>query len=215
MHLTYVTTVTLRFLTLWLQMQSGHGFLKPVNWIIVKFINGNYNKNNITNIPVRPFQATITINCKISRKWQREDTWRRSWWWPCLRGRTPSFYLSSTSVCLFLFGKVRFPMSRVSHASSIFQHPMLTSSPPQPSPIANVTPQDTWGPSATSPLPHNKPGAHALTWKTYIANQNNICPTPAQEDIIDSSISSTPEPYRAHHVKCPKFHHAQTISTMS
>jgi hypothetical protein len=29
-------------------------------------INANYNKKNITNAPVRPFQTTIAINCKIS-----------------------------------------------------------------------------------------------------------------------------------------------------
>jgi hypothetical protein len=100
----------------------------------------------------------------------------------------------------------------VSHASSVFQPPVLTSSPPQPSSTANVAPQDKRGASVASPLPHTKPGAHALTRKTYIANQNNTCPKPAQEDIADGSISSMPEPYRASH---PKFHRAQTISTLS
>jgi hypothetical protein len=92
---------------------------------------------------------------------------------------------------------------------------MLTSSPPQPSSIANVAPQDTRGSSAASLLPHTKPGAHALTRETYVANQNNICPKSPQEDIADGSVSSTPEPYRAHHASCPKFHRAQTISTLS
>jgi hypothetical protein len=55
---------------------------------------------------------------------------------------------------------------------------MLTSSPPQPSSVADVAPQDTRGPSAASPLPHTKPRAHALTRKSYVANQNNICPNP-------------------------------------
>jgi hypothetical protein len=106
-------------------------------------------------------------------------------------------------------------MSRVSHASSVLRPPVLTSSPPQPSSAADVAPQDTRDPSATSSLPHTKFGAHALTQKTYVANQNNICPKPTQEDIADGSVSNIPEPYRAHHASCPKFHHAQTISTLS
>jgi hypothetical protein len=72
---------------------------------------------------------------------------------------------------------------------------VLTSSPPQPSSATDVAPQDTRDPSAASPLPHTKPRAHTLTQKTYVANQNNICPKPAQEDIADSSVSSMPEPY--------------------
>jgi hypothetical protein len=157
LHLTYVTTVTLWFLTLWLWIKSGHGFLKPVDWINVEFINKNYSKKNITNATVRPFQATIIINCKILEKWRREDTWWWSWWWPCLRW---------------------------------------------PNTI-------TRGPSATSPLPHTKPGAHALTRKSYVANQDNICPNPTQEDIVDGSVSSTPESYRAHRANRPKFHRAK------
>jgi hypothetical protein len=102
----------------------------------------------------------------------------------------------------------------VSHASSVLWLPVLTS-PPQPSSTADVAPQDTWGPSAASPLPHTKLRAHALTQKTYIVNQNNICPKPAQEDIADCSVSSTPEPYRAHRASHPKFHYDQTISTLS
>jgi hypothetical protein len=94
----------------------------------------------------------------------------------------------------------------VSHASSVVWPPVLSSSPPQPLSAADVAPQDTRDPSAASPLPHTKPGAHALTRKTYVANQNNICPKPAQEDIADRSISSTPRPYRADHASCPPFH---------
>jgi hypothetical protein len=103
----------------------------------------------------------------------------------------------------------------VSHTSSVLRPPILTSSPPQPSSVADVDPQDTQGPSVASPLPHTKPRAHALTRKTYVANQNNICLKSAQEDIADGSASSTPEPYRAHCASRPKFHHAQTILTLS
>jgi hypothetical protein len=91
----------------------------------------------------------------------------------------------------------------VSHVSSIVRPPMLTSPPPQPSSTAVVAPQDTRDLSATSPLSHTKPGAHYLTQKTYIANQNNICSKPAQEDIADGFVSRTPGSYRA----CrPQFH---------
>jgi hypothetical protein len=103
----------------------------------------------------------------------------------------------------------------VSHASSVLQPPVLTSSPPQPSSTPDVAPQNTWDPSASSPLPHTKLRAHALTQKTYVVNQNNICPKPAQEDIADDSVSIMPEPYRAHHASRPKFHHAQEILTLS
>jgi hypothetical protein len=61
-------------------------------------------------------------------------------------------------------------MTRVSHASSVLQPPVLTSSPPQPSSTADVAHQGTRGPSAASPLPHTKPGAHVFTRKTYVAN---------------------------------------------
>jgi hypothetical protein len=64
----------------------------------------------------------------------------------------------------------------MSHASSVVRPPALTSSPPQPSYVADAAPQDTWDPSATSPLPHTKPRAYALTQKTYVVNQNNIYP---------------------------------------
>jgi hypothetical protein len=50
--------------------------------------------------------------------------------------------------------------------------PMLTSSPPQPFSIADVAPHDTRNPLVVSPLLHTKLVAHALTQKTYVANQN-------------------------------------------
>jgi hypothetical protein len=85
---------------------------------------------------------------------------------------------------------------------------VLTSSPPQPSFVADVAPQDTRDPSATSLFPHTKFGAHALTRKTYIANQNNICPISVQEDIADGFVSGTPEPYHDHRASHPKIHRA-------
>jgi hypothetical protein len=94
----------------------------------------------------------------------------------------------------------------VSHATSVVRPPMLTSFPRQPSSTAVVAPQDTRDPSAASPLLHTKPEAHALTRKSYVANQNNICPKPAQEDIADGSFPSTPEPYHANSVSHPPFH---------
>jgi hypothetical protein len=94
----------------------------------------------------------------------------------------------------------------VSHASSVVWPPVLTSPPPQPSSAADVAPQDTQDLSAASPLPHTKPGARALTQKSYVANQNNICLKPAQEDITDSSFSSTPGSYRADGATHPLFH---------
>jgi hypothetical protein len=105
----------------------------------------------------------------------------------------------------------------VSHASYVVRPHVLTSSPPQPSSIADIAPHDTWDPLAASPLPHTKPGAHALTQKTYVGNQNNICPKPAQEDIADGFVSSTPGPYHAHHASHPQFHCRipQTNSTLS
>jgi hypothetical protein len=57
----------------------------------------------------KTFKITITTNCKILTNERRKITWRRLWWWPCLKGRTPKMNLSSTSVHLFLFGKVMFP----------------------------------------------------------------------------------------------------------
>jgi hypothetical protein len=94
----------------------------------------------------------------------------------------------------------------MSHASSVVRPPVLTSSPPQPSSAAAIAPQDTCDPSATSPLTHTKPRAHVLTQKSYIANQNNICPKPPQEDIVDDSFSSTPGPYRADGASHLTFH---------
>jgi hypothetical protein len=94
----------------------------------------------------------------------------------------------------------------VSHASSVVWPPMLTSFPSQPLFAADVAPQDTRDPSVMTPLPHTKPRAHALTQKTYVANQNNICPKPAKEDIADGSVSSTPRPYHAHRASRPQFH---------
>jgi hypothetical protein len=84
---------------------------------------------------------------------------------------------------------------------------MLTSSPPQPSFTTDVAPQDTRDPSTASPLPHTKPRAHALTQKSYVANQNNICAKPTQEDIADDSFSSTPGPYHADGASGPTFHY--------
>jgi hypothetical protein len=91
----------------------------------------------------------------------------------------------------------------VSHASSVVQSPVLTCFPPQPSSAADVAPQDTQDPLAASPLPHTKPRAHVLTRKTYVANQNNICPKPSQEDITDGFVYSTLGPYRAHRAGRP------------
>jgi hypothetical protein len=104
----------------------------------------------------------------------------------------------------------------VSHASSIVRPPVLTSSPPQPSSAADVAPQDTQDPSAASPLPHSKPEVHALTQKTYVANQNNICSKPPQEDIPNGSVSSMPGPYYAICASPPPFHCSitQTNSTL-
>jgi hypothetical protein len=80
---------------------------------------------------------------------------------------------------------------------------MLTSRPPQLSSIADVVSQDTQDLLVTSPLRHTKPVAHALTQKTCIANQNEICPKPALEDTGDSSISSTQGSYLHDHATHP------------
>jgi hypothetical protein len=95
----------------------------------------------------------------------------------------------------------------VSHASSVVRPLMLTSSPPQPSSTADVALQDTLDPSVASPFPHTKPRAHALTRKCYVANQNNICPKPPQEDIANDSFSSRPGWYRADGGSRPMFHY--------
>jgi hypothetical protein len=94
---------------------------------------------------------------------------------------------------------------------------MLTSSPPQPSATVDIAPHDIRDPSVASPLRHTKPVAHALTQKTYIANQNEICSKPTQEDIADGSISSTPGPYFDNHATLPTFHSQlnQTNLTLS
>jgi hypothetical protein len=94
---------------------------------------------------------------------------------------------------------------------------MLTSSPPQPSSTTDVAPQDTQDPSVDSPLPHTKPVAHVLTQKTYIVNQNEIYPKPAQENIAHGSVSSTLGPYRDDHSTLPILHlfRTQTNSTIS
>jgi hypothetical protein len=52
-------------------------------------------------------------------------------------------------------------------------------------------------------MPHTNLVTHVLTRKTYLANQNETCPKPAQEDIVDDSISSTPTPYRDDHATHP------------
>jgi hypothetical protein len=83
---------------------------------------------------------------------------------------------------------------------------VLTSSPPQPSSVADDAPQDTRDPSAASPLRHTKPRVDALSQKSYVANQNNICPKPPQEDIADGSFSSTSGPYRTNGASHPMFH---------
>jgi hypothetical protein len=90
----------------------------------------------------------------------------------------------------------------VSHVSSIVQ---LTSSP-QSSSIVDIAPQDTQDPTAASPLSHTKPRAHALTRKSYVANQNNICPKPPKEDIANSSIACMARLYHADAGSHPMFH---------
>jgi hypothetical protein len=72
---------------------------------------------------------------------------------------------------------------------------MLTSPPPQPSFTADVAPHDTQDPLVASPMRHIKLVAHSLTQKTCIANLNEICPKPAQEDIVNGSVNSMPGLY--------------------
>jgi hypothetical protein len=93
----------------------------------------------------------------------------------------------------FCFGNV------VLTSSWIITSPLLFNRPG----IVDVAPNDTWDPLVASPLPHTKPVAHALTQKTYLANQNKTCPKPAQEDIADDSISSMPTPYHDDHATHP------------
>jgi hypothetical protein len=97
-----------------------------------------------------------------------------------------------------------------SSSAFVVRPPLLTSSPPQPSSVTDVPPQDTWDPSAastlqhtTSTLQHTKHIAHALTQKTYVANQNKICPKAALEGTSDGSIPSTPAPYCDDHATHP------------
>jgi hypothetical protein len=86
---------------------------------------------------------------------------------------------------------------------------VLTSFPPQPSTAA---PRNTLDRSAAAALPNTNLVAHILTQKTCITKHNKICPKAAQEDTVDSSVSSTPDPYCAHRASRPKFHHAHINS---
>jgi hypothetical protein len=79
----------------------------------------------------------------------------------------------------------------VSHTSFVVCPPVLTSRPPQPSSVTDVAPQDTLDLLVASPLRYTKSVAHALTQKTCIANQNEICPKPALEGTDDDFVSST------------------------
>jgi hypothetical protein len=108
-HLTWVSTKTLRWLTLWFRMQSRHDFLIPVDWINMVLINANYNEKNITNALVRAFKQLIQWIVRFQKNEKGEITWWRSWRWPSLRGHTPSINLSSTSIRLFASGLVMFP----------------------------------------------------------------------------------------------------------
>jgi hypothetical protein len=83
---------------------------------------------------------------------------------------------------------------------------VLISSPPEPSSVVDIAPKDTWDSSATSLLSHTKPRAHALTQKSYVANQNNICPKPPSKDIVGGFFSNTPGLYRADGASRPMFH---------
>jgi hypothetical protein len=91
----------------------------------------------------------------------------------------------------------------VSHASFVVWPPTLTFSPPRPSAVADVAPQDTRDPLVASALLDTKPVTHALTRKAYVANQNKICPKAALEGIGDGSISSMPASYRDDHATHP------------
>jgi hypothetical protein len=116
-----------------------------------------------------------------------------------------------------LYGTSVSPSCQVYHASSVVWHPMLTFSPPQPASAIDVAPHDTRDHVATSSMPHTKPVAHALTQKTYIANQNKMCSKPSQKDTPDSIVSSTPEPFHDDLTSLPTFHFliAQINSTLS
>jgi hypothetical protein len=88
---------------------------------------------------------------------------------------------------------------------------VLTSFPPQPSAAA---PCNTLNRSTALALPNTNLIAHILTEKTCTTNHNKICPKAVQEDIIDGSVSSTPEPYRAHRASHSEFHRAHINSTL-
>jgi hypothetical protein len=103
------------------------------------------------------------------------------------------------------------PKCQVSHASSFVRPPVLTSFPLQPSAAASHNTPDR---SAAFALPDTNLVAHILTQKTCTINYNKICPKAAQEDTINGSVSSTPEPYCAHRVSHPKFHRAHINSTL-
>jgi hypothetical protein len=104
----------------------------------------------------------------------------------------------------------------MSHASSVLQPPMLTSSPPRPSVTADIAPQDTRDPSTTSTMVDTKPVAHVLTRKTYIANQNKMCLKAAQEDTVDGSVSSMLGLSRDDIASLPTYRHwTHTNSTLS
>jgi hypothetical protein len=62
-------------------------------------------------------------------------------------------------------------------------------------------------PSPGCLTPHTKPRAHALTQKSYVANQNNICIKPPQEDIANGFFSSRSGRYCADGGCRPKFHY--------
>jgi hypothetical protein len=85
------------------------------------------------------------------------------------------------------------------YVSSATRPPGPTSPPPQSSSTADIAPHDTWDHLVASPLPHTKLVAHALTQKTDITNQNEICSKPAQENIVDDSVSSTQALYHDNH----------------
>jgi hypothetical protein len=94
---------------------------------------------------------------------------------------------------------------------------VLTFGPPQSSSVADIAPQDTQNHVAASSMPYTKSVTHALTQKTYLANQNKMCPKHAQKVTPDGSVSSTPGPYHSDRAGRLPFHCriAQTNSTIS
>jgi hypothetical protein len=105
--------------------------------------------------------------------------------------------------CSLLLWQCGTPKFLDHYISSIVQPPWPTSPPLQSSCVVDVDPNDTWDPLVASPLPHTKLVAHGLTQKTYLANQNKTCPKPAQEDIADDAVSSTPTLYHDDHATHP------------